>query len=227
MNPDLQHLLIFTGIAIAGMFAHYAKSWAKGEISGNLVDYLFRDNPRATVLSLGGVLTAVATTWLTSTLNGMSLQQLLLAGFTTGFTIDSTLNKGGAAIATPAAAPAQKQGGFARVNLLFAAAALSSLALFVLPGCASTPAPQTPAESIVYVEAAAASADSLADRLYLAGSITKAEAQGVLRASRALQAAVQTAKALLASGDGGGAQAQLQAVQADLQLVTAFLTTHQ
>jgi len=221
----LQSLLIFAGAAGVGMLAHYVKSWAKGEITGNLVDYLFRDNPRATVLSLGGVLAAVATTFATGTLTGMSLQQLLLSGFTTGFAIDSTLNKGMTMV--PPAAPAQKQAGFARINLLFAAAALSSFALFVLPGCATTPAPQTPAESIVYVEAAAASADSLADRLLLSGSITKAEAQGVLQASKTLQAAVQTAKALLAAGDGSGAQAQLQTVQSDLALVTSFLTSHQ
>ncbi|HZR37260.1 MAG TPA: hypothetical protein VFA75_17960 [Nevskia sp.] len=230
MNPVLTHILIFTAVAIAGMLAHYVKSWAKGEISGNLVDYLFRDNPRATVLSLGGVLTAVATTAATGTLDGMSLQQLLLSGFTTGFAIDSTLNKGGAAApAAPAAVTASKQGGFSSINLLLGTAAIAvTVALLLgLAGCASTPAPQTPAETVVYVEAAAASADSLADRLYRAGSITRTEAQGVLTASQALQAAVQTAKALIATGDGAGAQAQLQAVQGDLQFVTSFLSNHQ
>ncbi|HZR35501.1 MAG TPA: hypothetical protein VFA75_09010 [Nevskia sp.] len=142
MNPVLMHILIFAGVAIAGMLAHYVKSWAKGEISGNLVDYLFRDNPRSTVLSLGGVLTAVATTAATGTLDGMSLQQLLLSGFTTGFAIDSTLNKGGVVAPAPAAAIGSKQGGFSRLSLLLGTAALSVIGLLLLSaaGCASVPA---------------------------------------------------------------------------------------
>lgn len=138
---------------------------------------------------------------------------------------------GAAVVKTPAASALiggnGSQGGFVRVPALFL---MLGVALLMLAGCAAleaaAPAPQTPAESVLYVEAAAASADSLADQLLRAKTISATEANTVLMASEALQAAVTTAKAFLLKSDTAGAQAQLQAVQADLAVVTAFLTAH-
>ena len=42
--------------AVVGMCAHYITRWATGDIAGSLLNYLFLQNPRATVLAVIGIL---------------------------------------------------------------------------------------------------------------------------------------------------------------------------
>ncbi len=229
MDPSLKNALIFAGVACAGMIAHYVKAWAKGEIAGNLIDYLFRDNARSTVLAFGGVLAAAATAYVTGTLTGLNLQALILSAFTTGFSLDSTLNK--SATAVPAAPlgsiPTGKQGGFARINLLLAVAMVSvtGLLLFGLGGCASVSVPNKPSEAVAGVQVLAAAGVNTADSLYLAGKISKAEAQTVLNAAKTLTAVLAQVSA---AGDQASAQALLSgaAYTAALDTLTQFLAAH-
>jgi hypothetical protein len=221
MDPSFKNVLIFTGIAIVGMFAHYGKSWAKGEISGNLVDYLFRDNPRATVLSIGGVLAAVATTYATGTLTGLTLQQLLMSGFTTGFAIDSTLNKGGFALPPAApAAPAAKQAGFARIGLL--------LGMLMLSACAALGLrPQTMDQTLLEAESTATAALQMSTGLLINHTITLAQDQLVRKSHDVVIAAAHTGHSAIAAGDPAKAQAEIDAIQADLALLQSFISSHQ
>jgi hypothetical protein len=145
VDPTLQNALIFAAAGIAGMFGHYWKAWYRKEIAGNLLDYLFRDNPRATAASFSGVIAAAATAWFTGTLDDLTLKPLLMAGFTAGFTLDSTLNKSTTAVqAAPQGDMAPKQDGFVRLGLLLGMAT-AGLLLLGLANCASTPNVQSAA----------------------------------------------------------------------------------
>lgn len=75
-----------------GMLAHYTKKWAKGEYQGNLWAYLYADKPRASLyafLTYTGAATAVVTT---GVLGSMAFSAIVALGFTTGYTIDSSVN---------------------------------------------------------------------------------------------------------------------------------------
>ncbi len=89
-----QHLaLVFYLAGIIGMLAHYTKKWARGQYAGNLWAYLFADHPRA---SLAAVITYTATAagvLTTASLAGMTLAQVAALGFTTGYAIDSAVNR--------------------------------------------------------------------------------------------------------------------------------------
>ncbi len=89
-----QHLaLVFYLAGIIGMLAHYTKKWARGQYVGNLWAYLFADHPRA---SLAAVITYTATAagvLTTASLAGMTLAQVAALGFTTGYAIDSAVNR--------------------------------------------------------------------------------------------------------------------------------------
>ena len=94
MNHALLQALSFLSAGLVGMFAHYLKSWLKREIAGNLVDYLFRDHPRKTALAVMALAGATGTAALGGQLAGLTLEQLVMMAFTTGFACDSALNKG-------------------------------------------------------------------------------------------------------------------------------------
>ena len=111
--------------------------------------------------------------------------------------------------------------------LLIVLASTIILTAIGLTSCATTPAPQTPKQAIVYIEAAAALGGNLAHQLYVNKAITKAEEADVLKASLSVSAAVTTANALLASGDTASAQAALTAVAGDVTLLTSFIQSHQ
>lgn len=92
---QLYALLIF---GVIGMFAHYFVKWIQGEISGNLLDYLFRQEPRRTVLSLvaliGSSFTLVVSPVLMPNDVFIGWGAVLWMAVTTGYGIDSVANKG-------------------------------------------------------------------------------------------------------------------------------------
>jgi hypothetical protein len=84
---------VFYACGIGGMLAHYTKKWGRGEYDGSIVNYLFHDQPKASlaaVMTYIGAATAIAAT---GTLHGMDVQTIAALGFTTGFTVDSAVNK--------------------------------------------------------------------------------------------------------------------------------------
>lgn len=225
MDAILRNALIFLGFSIVGMLAHYVKSWTKGEISGNLLDYLFRDNPRATVASFSGVVGATATAYFTNTLTGLDLQALIPFAFTAGFGIDSTLNKGGVAPAASAEKP--KQGGFSSIGFVMILLFLSLAgACFIgsMSACATTG--PTLDQRLLQAESTATAALSVSTSLLNNGTITLAQDQTVRKSHDVVVKAAHVAHTLIATGDAAGAAAQLSAIQADTDLLAAFVAAH-
>ena len=93
---DLQSVGVFLATGFVGMFAHYAKKWLRREINGSPIDYLFRDHPRETALAAMAFVGAAGGIYLAGQMHGLAFSQLVLLGFTTGYTCDSGLNKGAA-----------------------------------------------------------------------------------------------------------------------------------
>lgn len=88
------HLAVLFYLAgLLGMLAHYVKKWSRGEYKGNLWAYLVADNPRATLSTVITYAAAATAVVATGSIAGMSLAQVFAAGFTTGFAIDSAVNK--------------------------------------------------------------------------------------------------------------------------------------
>lgn len=85
--------LVFYVCGLAGMVAHYTKKWARGEYRGNLWAYLVADNPRATLAAVITYAGTAAGVVATGTLHGMDLATVAALGFTTGFALDSAINK--------------------------------------------------------------------------------------------------------------------------------------
>jgi hypothetical protein len=89
-----QHLaLMFYLAGILGMLAHYTKRWARGQYAGNLWAYLFADHPRASLAAVITYTGAAATVLATGSIDGMKLAQIAALGFTTGYAIDSAVNR--------------------------------------------------------------------------------------------------------------------------------------
>lgn len=226
MDPSLKNLLIFTAVALAGMLAHYIKSWTKNEISGNLLDYLFRDNPRSTVAAVGSVLGTAATAYLTGVLDGAVLKTLLPLAFTAGFSLDSTFNKGGTADPSPAQRAvneANKASGFARITLLLmlllGAALVAPLMGCAAPGGASS-TPSTAAGGAYAAQQTVLLALTTAHNLRVAGTINAMTEQKIYAAAEALNAVAAPCNANPPSPTCAPA-----AVDAALTQLTALLPT--
>lgn len=100
--PSSFEAQIFYAVALfgtLGMFANYAKQWLKGQITGNLLSYLFHDNLRGTLLSfsaaigtgVGGIMAGV---FETSSGDFVGWFNVMALSVMNGFTWDSTLNGG-------------------------------------------------------------------------------------------------------------------------------------
>ena len=98
--PATTEAQIFYGLVIgclAGMLVHYVQKWASQEISGGLLDYLFFQYPRHTVLaviaigtwSAGEVASGIFV--VDGTFVGWAL--VLLSGVKTGYMGDALINK--------------------------------------------------------------------------------------------------------------------------------------
>ncbi|RCS59708.1 hypothetical protein [Parvibium lacunae] len=94
--PSPRNLIIFTVAGMVGMLAHFYKKKMRGEIAGNLADYLVRDHADATLLMLLTFAGTAATMWLTGQLV-MSDGALIALAFNSGWAIDSGVNKGAGA----------------------------------------------------------------------------------------------------------------------------------
>lgn len=91
---DLQAFAVFLTVGFIGMVGHYLKKWLRNEITGGLLDYLVRDHPKETMLSVFALIGAALSVYLSGQLHGMPLGPLVMSAFTTGWTCDSALNKG-------------------------------------------------------------------------------------------------------------------------------------
>lgn len=84
---------VFFGVGLLGMFAHFLKKWTRGEIAGGPIDYLV-SHPKHTVASILTFMGATAGLMASGQLDNLNLPVLVGLAFTTGWTIDSGINKG-------------------------------------------------------------------------------------------------------------------------------------
>lgn len=100
-EAQLLYGLVIAGLA--GMVANYAVKWARNEIEGNLWEYLFTQNVRATLLSFFGfvslAITSIGTGIFTSD-GGVFVgwANVFWFGLTNGFAVDAVANKGKTAV---------------------------------------------------------------------------------------------------------------------------------
>lgn len=97
-SPALFHVVFYFTVGVLGMFTHYLKKWAMGEITGSLWAYFFVDSGRRTILALLAFGSAASAELGTHLLDGMGLLAVALMAWKTGLICD-TLNQG----KTPAA----------------------------------------------------------------------------------------------------------------------------
>ena len=83
---------IFIFISLLGLLGHAFKKYLSGQLSGSIVDYLFLNNPKRTVLAM---LTTIASAVGLIVGEQIPVQAgaFIMLAFTTGFSVDSTLNR--------------------------------------------------------------------------------------------------------------------------------------
>lgn len=114
-GQQLRVFLLLMASGSLGMIANWAVRWARGEIRGCLTVYLFRDNPRATALSLftytGAVLAAMQADVVHVGEAGTFIGWANVAwlGASNGYFIDNIVNKGERAAWTPQERAARQQ----------------------------------------------------------------------------------------------------------------------
>lgn len=91
---EVQHLIVFLAAGAVGAIAHWVKKWARGEIDGGLIDYLFRNHARESVLAMMTFGSGAVSLWLAGQLDELGLRQLIVMGFLAGYTVDSSMNRG-------------------------------------------------------------------------------------------------------------------------------------
>lgn len=98
------------------------------------------------------------------------------------------------------------------------------LAVLLLTACATTG--PTLDQRLLQAESTATAALSVSTSLLNNGTITLAQDQTVRKSHDVVVAAVHTAHRAVGIGDAAGAQAQLTAIQADVDLLAAFVAAH-
>lgn len=115
-NTEFGLFVVSLVTATLGSFAHYAKKWMKREIEGNLIDYLFRDHIRETMLALSSLYGTILTMYFAgqfhTTVDGqpvlVPMMDIIKNSLMAGFIFDSALNKGSPKVDTlPAVVPTQ------------------------------------------------------------------------------------------------------------------------
>lgn len=90
---EAQQLIVYLIVGIVGIFSHYIKGYLQEEITGSFFKYMTNDHPKrslAMFLSFIGSGVIYVTSGATA---GMGWAALLGLAFTTGYSIDSTVNK--------------------------------------------------------------------------------------------------------------------------------------
>ena len=101
MEAQIWYGLLLSGAV--GIMAHYFHKWASDEIAGSLFDYLFRQHPKKTILSLSAYVAwtlSLVGTGIFQTGSGefVGWSIVLILGLTNGYGVDSLANRGGRAV---------------------------------------------------------------------------------------------------------------------------------
>lgn len=83
---------LFIFIAYLGMLGHAYKKFATGDLEGSVIDYVFRNNWKRTVLAVGSTFIACAAAILGEQIPAQ-LGAFIALAWSTGYMFDSALNK--------------------------------------------------------------------------------------------------------------------------------------
>lgn len=89
-----QQLGVYLVVGVIGMLAHWARLYLTGEYSQSFWYYLFGDQPKKTLLTLGTFVSSGFTYLFTGAVATASWPALMGLAFTTGYSLDSMLNRG-------------------------------------------------------------------------------------------------------------------------------------
>lgn len=100
--PTTMEAQIFYALVLGsalGMLAHYVRQWASRDVDSSLTDYLFRSNPKRTIMTVIGVIgwsAGEVSAGLFTTSGGafVGWGLVILSGLKTGYAGDSIINKG-------------------------------------------------------------------------------------------------------------------------------------
>lgn len=95
-DDAMVRFFVFLVCGAVGASCHYLKKWLRDEIQGSLIRYLVVSHPKDTVLSVMTFFGAACAMHLGGQLAELTAQALIMLGFTTGYTVDSAVNKGDA-----------------------------------------------------------------------------------------------------------------------------------
>jgi uncharacterized membrane protein YGL010W len=90
--PQSAELFFVAGLV--GLLGHFVSKRGRGEITVNLVQYLFIDTPGFTLATVLALVAATASAVAVGGLDGMSLQAQVASGFCAGWALDSGISKG-------------------------------------------------------------------------------------------------------------------------------------
>lgn len=92
-SMQFQELWVFLLVGFIGVFAHYAKKRLGKEIEGNFYKYLVGDHVGSTVTALSTLVGTALTYVFSGTIESASWSSIIGLAFTTGYALDSALNK--------------------------------------------------------------------------------------------------------------------------------------
>lgn len=84
---------ILVGAAVVGTFVHWLKKRMEGSVVGNPLDYLVH-NPATTISMVMGAVGACSALIMSGQLSGLHWSAVAWLGLTTGYAIDSSVNRG-------------------------------------------------------------------------------------------------------------------------------------
>ena len=94
-SRELVQFFVLLGAGFCGATANYLYKWMRDEITGSLIDYVFKQYPKRTLLALATYFSYCVTITLSPMLDGSGWSAVINLGFTTGFAIDALVNKSG------------------------------------------------------------------------------------------------------------------------------------
>ena len=92
--PEFQQLYIFLVVGLVGIVAHFLKRKLEGELAGNFWNYLFGSYTGRTLTALGTFVGSAFTYVYTGAADGITWPALIGLAFSTGYMVDSSINKG-------------------------------------------------------------------------------------------------------------------------------------
>lgn len=92
-SMQFQELWVFLLVGFIGIFAHYAKKRLGKEIDSSFYKYLVGDHPASTITALSTFVGTALTYVFSGTIESASWSAIIGLAFTTGYAVDSALNK--------------------------------------------------------------------------------------------------------------------------------------